>query len=374
MQDSDLIITGATRANEVTFSHDDTDLNIVGTNTTDINITGITAVAAGTVDADFDAITATSYGGITEANLLDKTATETITGNWLFDSNPKVANNKVWRGVETGGTARPLAGINSSDVVVLGTSALPMTINATAVTIAATLVATSYGGITEANLVDKSATETISGEWTHSGRLITDDSTTSRAGFNIPEGVDPTSPVDGDIWVTTTDIFARINGVSESLKGGAGTTNDVVQARRTTNYTLTTSFADVTLDTTDVESDASEVEHNNTNTDDVDVKTAGTYEIGYEIDAESTGTNDTITIDGRVRLNDSSVIAGSEANAGVVTDAQITGSDIHNHLSNTFFVSLAANDTVTLQLQKTEIGSSGTFNATRVLFKVKRLL
>ena len=59
--------------------------------------------------------------------------------------------------------------------------------------------------------------ETITGDWTWEGRLVTDDSTTTRSGFNIPTGVAPTSPVQGDIWVEAADIFARINGVNESL-------------------------------------------------------------------------------------------------------------------------------------------------------------
>lgn len=71
------------------FSHDGTDFNTAFTTTTDWNITGITAIAAGTVDADFDAITATSYGGITEANLLDKTAAETVSGIYTFSAAPK---------------------------------------------------------------------------------------------------------------------------------------------------------------------------------------------------------------------------------------------------------------------------------------------
>lgn len=77
-----LRIRGATSTHYVNFDHDDTDLNITAALTTDINLTGITAINAGTVDADFDAITATSYGGITEANLVDKSATETISGAW----------------------------------------------------------------------------------------------------------------------------------------------------------------------------------------------------------------------------------------------------------------------------------------------------
>ena len=36
--------------------------------------------------------------------------------------------------------------------------------------------------------------------------------TTNGAGFNVPHGAAPTTPVNGDIWTTTTGLFARING------------------------------------------------------------------------------------------------------------------------------------------------------------------
>lgn len=93
-------------ADYVRMSHDGTDFNIVGTNTTDINISGITALAAGTVDADFDAITATSFGGIAEANLLDASANETVTGAWSFGADVTLGEsspNLKW--VETSVTA-----------------------------------------------------------------------------------------------------------------------------------------------------------------------------------------------------------------------------------------------------------------------------
>ena len=77
----------------------------------------------------------------------------------------------------------------------------------------------------------KSAAETISGAKTfsglvdHTGRLITDDSTTTRAGFNIPTGVAPTTPVEGDVWKTATDLLAYVNGVAKTLiAGGAAET------------------------------------------------------------------------------------------------------------------------------------------------------
>ena len=67
--------------------HDGTDVNTTHASTTDWNISGITAIKAGAVDADFDAITATTYGGITEANLLDKAASAVIIGAREWQGN-----------------------------------------------------------------------------------------------------------------------------------------------------------------------------------------------------------------------------------------------------------------------------------------------
>lgn len=55
-------------------------------------------------------------------------------------------------------------------------------------------------------------------------RLVPRASSTTRAGFQILEGVAPTSPDDGDIWVTAAgEFFARLNGesVDLSLPGNA---------------------------------------------------------------------------------------------------------------------------------------------------------
>lgn len=46
------------------------------------------------------------------------------------------------------------------------------------------------------------------------GKLVTAASTTARAGLNLPAGAAPTSPVDGDLWTTTTGVYARINGTT----------------------------------------------------------------------------------------------------------------------------------------------------------------
>jgi len=167
---------GSDGADYVQFEHDDTDFNISGFQTADINITDITAINAGTVDADFDAITGTSFGGIVEANLLDKTATEDITGNWNFKAGSGGTDF-----LNTGGTV----GLNVShpggnDVLIatVGTVQDVKFSGATVqydfdndVVITGPLTATSFGGILSANLLDKSATEIVSGAYRFSTDL-----------------------------------------------------------------------------------------------------------------------------------------------------------------------------------------------------------
>ncbi len=187
----------------------------------------------------------------------------------------------------------------------------------------------------------------------------------------------------------TNTVDWDITGLSGRIKQGAETLaflselpavaveNDVVQARRTTDLLLTTSYVDVTLDTTDVESDATEIEHDVV-TDRIVVKTTGLYEIGYEVDVETTETSGSllITADGRVRVNDTGVdVPGSIAQQGSARDTSLDGEHFNCHLSNSFFVNLTANDFVTLQLRKTELSGagSGDFDAVRTTLKVKRL-
>ncbi|MBS4019526.1 MAG: hypothetical protein KGZ68_14965, partial [Dechloromonas sp.] len=42
-------------------------------------------------------------------------------------------------------------------------------------------------------------------------------STTAAASLNVPHGVAPTSPVDGDIWTTTAGIYAQLNGTTSQI-------------------------------------------------------------------------------------------------------------------------------------------------------------
>jgi hypothetical protein len=49
------------------------------------------------------------------------------------------------------------------------------------------------------------------------GKLITVLSATGGAGFNLPHGAAPTSPVDGDVWTTTTGLFVPVNGATKTV-------------------------------------------------------------------------------------------------------------------------------------------------------------
>ena len=52
---------------------------------------------------------------------------------------------------------------------------------------------------------------------TFTGEVITPASTTSNAGLTITPGVAPTTPTNGELWATTTDLQVRLNGVTETI-------------------------------------------------------------------------------------------------------------------------------------------------------------
>lgn len=194
----------------------------------------------------------------------------------------------------------------------------------------------------------------------------------NRSVLNFIEGSNVTLTIADDAAGDEVDITIDV-------AGGAGTANDAVQARRTTGLTITTAFQDVTFDATDVETDAAVVEHDNVNTDDIDIKVTGTYQVFYDIDVEPPGSNgDSWIITGRVRLNDAGTgIVGSQANTNVWKDSSIDGTNFPQHLSNSFIANFTANDFITLQIDGIDESGSGGAPATRaggVTFKIIRLI
>jgi hypothetical protein len=74
---------------------------------------------------------------------------------------------------------------------------------------------------------------------------------TNGAGFNVPHGAAPTTPVNGDVWTTTTGLFYRINGATVSpatLAGGTytGKINTVASTTGTAGFRLPAGTAPTT--------------------------------------------------------------------------------------------------------------------------------
>ncbi len=178
----------------------------------------------------------------------------------------------------------------------------------------------------------------------------------------------------------TAAIWDTLYNAIASPGGGGAVANDAVQARRTTVYVLTTAFVDVTMDVTDIESDAAVINHDlGVNDDNIIFGEAGTYEVTYDFDVICTAVSGDPIIDMgcRVRLNDAGTgIAGSQANPFVYRDGSVGGANgqVQKHISNTFIVTVVATDFITLQLDKTELSGSDPFNVSKICVKVRRLL
>ncbi|MCK5644823.1 MAG: hypothetical protein KAJ19_28750, partial [Gammaproteobacteria bacterium] len=176
----------------------------------------------------------------------------------------------------------------------------------------------------------------------------------------------------GQFWVRddvpNIPMFTDDAGTDKKL----GLINDAVQARRTTTLTLTAAFVDVTLDATDVETDAAIIEHDAI-TDRITIGETGTYEVFYQFNvATVTATNSLIDADSRVRLNDAGTgIPGSLATTNCKRQH---GNDIASHLSVKFIVDLTAADFITLQVQKTDLAGAEAYFIDETTLQVTRLL
>lgn len=170
---------------------------------------------------------------------------------------------------------------------------------------------------------------------------------TGNPSLNIPEGVAPSSPVDGDVWLTTNDMFARINGVSESLigAGGGGVASLPGQYRGVTNQNLSTSVITVDLQTEDLDPDA----NYSVSADIVTIVAAGYYLISYEVYGRVAGGTGNaratlstwITKNGTVTILSGSYGSGFMNEANNPVDATSAGA--------TFIHQFAASDTVRIR-------------------------
>ncbi len=159
------------------------------------------------------------------------------------------------------------------------------------------------------------------------------------------------TPATGDPYVNDSDS----RNTDERVPSGRA----IVQARRTTTYTLTGSLADVTLDTPDEESDSAVLDHEAGTTDRITIKRTDIYRVSYNFKGLVASGS---VVEAQVRVNDTTVLPGSEDEMG-------SGSHNQDHdyqMGRSFLRSFTANDFITLQAGETT-GTGSTLDAGAIL-------
>ena len=154
---------------------------------------------------------------------------------------------------------------------------------------------------------------------------------------------------EGKIYFNTTDKLTYScdgAGVWNPFENALNATIEfpVVQARRTTSFTLPTTYGDVDLDTTDLENDATTLDHDDTLRDRIDIGATAMYQIiyGYTAGGSAGSTHEARA---RVRVNDTTVLPGSESvNKNYQSEFSTT--------SASFLANLNDGDFISLQLQR----------------------
>lgn len=93
-----------------------------------------------------------------------------------------------------------------------------------------------FNAIGTGSLLFNGTTTTISS----TGKVNTTASASGSAGLNIPHGTAPSSPVNGDLWTTSADMFYRINGTTLAVARTASPT--FTGTTTTSNLTINGTF------------------------------------------------------------------------------------------------------------------------------------
>jgi hypothetical protein len=172
------------------------------------------------------------------------------------------------------------------------------------------------------------------------GKVSTIPSTTANAGFNVAHGVAPTTPVNGDIWTTTSGLFMRQNGSTKQYVDLDGT--------QTINGAKTFSGANQTLG---------------------NATAAGTINVGTG--ATISGATKTLNI-GTAGVSGSTTnvtVGSSVAGAGVsvTVNGSLTTTGVTQNIGNSTAastISLGAGATISGSTKSVNIGTSGVAGST----------
>jgi hypothetical protein len=150
-------------------------------------------------------------------------------------------------------------------------------------------------------------------------------------------------------------------GGTEWGVGGELTDLHTVLARRSTTYVLTGTYVGLTLDVTDIETDTAVAQHNDTNTERIDLKQAGLYLITYDIDVDLTAS---AAPEARVVANGTTEVLGSYDNG------KIGSNNSKVSMSTTIAYNATADDYIEVQVRDLA-GSPGTIRINSVVQVVR---
>jgi hypothetical protein len=171
----------------------------------------------------------------------------------------------------------------------------------------------------------------------------------------------PSSTDHDDRYYTETET----DGLLTTLSGALQANIDDIEigelpacgVRRTTDFLFPSSWGDVTFDTTDIENYTDVLEHDDTDTERINIKESGLYYIEYKFQVLRSATNFSYA---RVIKNGSTLLDGSESEVRTYTN------EIHE-LTGSFLVNLSANDYITLQAYENVTGSTTGTDDTKLL-------
>jgi hypothetical protein len=136
---------------------------------------------------------------------------------------------------------------------------------------------------------------------------------------------------------------------------------DVVLIRRSTTYVLTNTYVGLTFDITSTETNPAVAEHNATNTERIDLKQAGLYQVTYDIDCDLTST---AAPEARLYVNGNTEVLGS------YDIGKIGANNSNVSMSTTISYQASANDYIEIQVR--DLGASvGTIRINSVLQVVR---
>lgn len=161
------------------------------------------------------------FASTTSSQLLGIISDETGTGSLVFSNSPTLTTPNI--GAATGSSLSVTGSIQSNSsngLVVLATDAGgSIQMGKTDNTSSTPYIDFNSGATTVDFDVRLQASggngSNGNGTLTVTGSLITEASSANHVGLRIPHGTAPTTLANGDIWTTTTGLFARINGETQ---------------------------------------------------------------------------------------------------------------------------------------------------------------